>query len=432
MLCLAGFGVPRVSGAALMMSGTTALLSCLQRMYLMRDTYQLIFAQYPALTAFSTVGADETPVIASLQRLLAGRGVTGISDGQSTAARMLAQSVTCMSDADAAGIKLEYATADLMERLLQITPSSDVRHMQELIKSSSLLSHVTAFVAEQSKIAALPPAPVAQRVVQFMPNQKGSTFLTLLKDESVDVIELNGTYHLPFTIIDIDRKRPVLVRPAPGATVVLSGSSIGADPQFWFGLGGRAGNIAMQGLIFDGFVLGQQGVVQARNCHDITLNDMVVRNSRANTALAQPYHSWAVYLDATPTIAPSNFTANHWTVECSARSMSGLQVRGGSHVTALDWSISNAWYAVYAIPSYGSITDFVLDNWMIANTGAPVWASSNASVYVENCSGRFSNMRATGSGALLNVGHPKMTDGGGNSMIVMPLIHQPGRMLPQF
>lgn len=50
----------------------------------------------------------------------------------------------------------------------------------------------------------------------------------------------------------------------------------------------------MTGLIFDGFVLGQHGIIQACDIHDITLNDMVVRTSRANGMTAQPYHSWAM------------------------------------------------------------------------------------------------------------------------------------------
>jgi hypothetical protein len=281
-----------------------------------------------------------------------------------------------------------------------------------LVTWDSTLQHVTLALKVTS-----PPLPLTHRVVSFTTNDTKSTFLTLLADESVDVIEMvAGTYHLPYTVINIDRTRPVVVRPAAGATVVLSGANIGTDPQFWFGLNGRAGNITMQGLIFDGFVLGQQGIVQALDCHDITLNDMVVRNSRCNGTWAKPYHAWAIYLSATPTVVPTNFTANRWTVDGSARQMGALQVYGGSHVTATGWSVSNAYYAVYASGTEGPLTDFVLDGWTISNTGAPAWGAANASVYVEYASGRFSNMRGTASGVLVNVGTPKLTDGGGNSL----------------
>jgi hypothetical protein len=240
--------------------------------------------------------------------------------------------------------------------------------------------------------------------------------LALLGDESIDVIELNGTYHLPYMVINIDRTRPVLVRPSAGATVVLSGANIGSDPQFELGDGGTAGGITMQGLIFDGFVLGQQGIVQARDVHDITLNDMLVRNSRANGTTAQPYHSWAVYLSSNATARPTNFTANRWTIDGSARGISALQVYGGSHITATGWSVTNAYFAVYASSSRGPLTDFVLDGWTIYGTGGSTWGSPNVSIAIENSSGVFSNVRATNSGILKNVGTPTMTDGGGNSV----------------
>jgi hypothetical protein len=38
------------------------------------------------------------------------------------------------------------------------------------------------------------------------------------------------------------------------------------------------------------------------------------------------------------------------------------------------------------------------------------------SIAIENSSGVFSNVRATYSGILKNLGTPKMTDGGGNSV----------------
>jgi len=253
-------------------------------------------------------------------------------------------------------------------------------------------------------------------VVSFTTDDTKSRLLSLLGNELVDVIEMAaGTYHLGYTVININRTRPVVVRPAAGATVILSGAGHGRNPQFGFGFNGVAGNITMQGLIFDGFVLGQNGIIQAFNCHDITLNDMVVRNSRANGTTAQPSLTWAIYLTATSTLFPTNFTANRWTIEPSNRQMSALQVFGGNHITATGWSVSNAYYAIYASSSRGPITDFVLDDWTICDTGGSAWGLPNVSVAIEYSSGKLSNMHATASGVLLNVGKPKLTDDGGNS-----------------
>jgi hypothetical protein len=77
--------------------------------------------------------------------------------------------------------------------------------------------------------------------------------------------------------------------------------------------------------------------------------------------------------------------------------------------------VSHAYYAVY-VSGDEPLTNFVLDDWTISDTGGPAWGGANVSVALQDASGRFSNMQATTSGVLLNVGSPKMTDGGGNSI----------------
>ena len=425
VLCLAGTSVPTASAASrLSTSSRTALTSCLQQEYLMRDTYQDIFAKYPTLTTFGTVATDEVAMIATLKSVFAKYKIAVPADTKISAAWTIATTVTSISNANAVAISLEQSTTTLMTQLSRTTDNRDVTNLVTLIKTASLGSHTTAFSAEQTTVSAPAPTPApapapttpTQYVVSFTPSQTSSAFLTLLRDESVDVIELNGTYDLPYTIINIDRTRPVVVRPAAGATVVMSGANNGTAPQFWFGLDGRAGNITMQGLIFDGFILGQQGIIQARDCHDITLNDMVVRNSRCNGTIAKPYHSWAIYLDSTLTLHATNFTANRWTIEDSARQMSALQVYGGDYVTASGWVVNGAYLAVYASSDRGPLTNFILDDWTIHDTGGSGWAQSNLSVVFQQSSGRFSNMRATDSGALFNQGTPMLADGGGNSL----------------
>jgi len=282
-----------------------------------------------------------------------------------------------------------------------------------LVTWNSTLQRVTLAL----KVTSPPLPPLTQRVVSFTPSQTSSAFLTLLADESVDVIEMAaGTYHLYTIQIDIDRTRCVVVRPAAGATVIFSGDVTGPGAQFWFGLNSRAGNITMQGLIFDGYILGQQGIVHTGNCHDITLNDMIVRNSRSNGMTAQPYHSWAIYMDTIQGLSATNFTANRWTIEASARQMSALQVYGGSHVTASGWVVAHAYLAVYASSDRGPLTDLILDDWTITDTGGSGWGQSNLSVVFQQSSGRFSNVHAVTSGALFNQGTPMLTDRGGNSI----------------
>lgn len=424
MLSLSCIAVPSTLAATrLSTSNKTALNSCLQQEYLMRDAYSGIAAKYPALVAFNTVATDEASMITTLKSLYARFKVSVPADAQASAAATLAATATSVSNADAVAISLEQSVASLMTQLLSTATDTSVAGAVALIRSTSLGSHVAAFTVEQttsvtpSPVPPSSPATPAQHVVSFTTADPSSTFKTLLADETVDVVEMAaGTYHLPYMVINIDRPRPVLVRPAVGATVILSGSQIGTDPQFGFGLGGTAGNIAMQGMVFDGFILGQQGIIQALDTHDITLNDMVVRNSRCNGTTAQPYHSWAIYLSSTSTLHSTNFTANRWTVDGSSRQMGALQVYGGSHIAATGWSVANAYYAIYASSARGPLTDFVLDGWTVSNTGAPAWGTSNVSLAVENSSGTYSNMHATTSGVLLNVGSPRLTNAGGNSL----------------
>jgi len=276
-----------------------------------------------------------------------------------------------------------------------------------LVAWNSTLQRITLTL----KVASLPLPLVIKGVASFTTRDTTSTFLTLLGNKFVDVIEMaGGTYHLPCINIDIERTRPVVVRPAAGATVVFSGAHLGGSGQFKIGDHGTAGNITMQGLIFDGYTLGKIGIFHIFNAHDITLNDMVVRNSRANGTSALPYHSWAVYITSTSAVIPTNISVNRWTVDGSARGMSALQVYGGSHITATGWSVANVYYAVYACSDRGPLTNFILDGWTVTNAG-----SSSTSLYFNAASGRYSNIHTTGSGVLVNLGTPKLTDGGGNS-----------------
>lgn len=261
------------------------------------------------------------------------------------------------------------------------------------------------------------PAPTtpAQRIVPFTPDQTAATLLALLADETIDVIEMaTGTYHLKCMYININRTRPIVVRPATGATVVFSSADAYQAGQFHFGRDGSASNITMEGFTFDGYTLAQAAIIWVGNAHDITLNNMVVRNSHCNGTTAQPYHSWALYLSRDAGVTSSNITANNWTVDGSTRTMSALTMGGQSHVTATGWSVSHAYWAAYVANGYGITTDVILSDWTIVDTGNTGYEISQA-IYIGNASGIISNMHLTKSGILYNVGTPKLIDGGGNT-----------------
>ncbi len=260
---------------------------------------------------------------------------------------------------------------------------------------------------------AAPPAdpPAGTKVVAFPTSGSGSQFLALLKDESVDVISLSGTYHLPYMVVNIDRTNPIVVR----GPAVLSGSNVGPDPQFSFGFNGRTSHMTFQGITFDGFVLGQQGVIQTLNIRSMTFRDITVRNSRSNGTNAQPYHSWAAYISANSSYHPSGLVLDHWTVIASGHKMSALAVDGGDHITATNWTVSHAYFAAHVSPENTSISSLLLDTWDIDDTGGPSWGYADVSVPMENSAGTYRDMHATNSGVLLNLGSPRMTSGGGNT-----------------
>ena len=141
----------------------------------MRDTYQNIFAKYPALTTFGTVAVDENSMIGTLSKLFAKYKIAVPADSKVAAARTMASTVTSALNADAVAINLEQSTANLMTKLLRTTRNTDVARAETLIRRMSLGSHTRAFAAEQATVATHPqtiprrtrpfPAPVTTHTV---------------------------------------------------------------------------------------------------------------------------------------------------------------------------------------------------------------------------------------------------------------------------
>jgi hypothetical protein len=174
-LCLVGFNVPTASAASRpATSAKTALVLCLQQVFLMRDVYQNIFAKYPTLTTFSIVAADEVAMLATLKKAFAKYKIAVPTDSQVSAALTLASTVTSISVAHTVATNLEQSTAAMMTQLLQRTDSQGVLGVVALVRSTSLGSHTAAFAAEKASVVTPPttlsatrpfPAPVTTRTV---------------------------------------------------------------------------------------------------------------------------------------------------------------------------------------------------------------------------------------------------------------------------
>ena len=255
------------------------------------------------------------------------------------------------------------------------------------------------------KVAPTPTPKVAQtqglKVVGLTPTVTATQFVAAVRDNTTDVIELaGGTYRLGVITLNVDRTRPLVIRPAAGATVVFAG---GSQSAFWIGAGGVAGRITIEGLVFDGFTLSTNGIIWLGNCHDITINNIVVRNSTG-----QAGYSWSLYLSTDGGVSPRNVVANNWTVDGGARTVGGLQIAhtpGAQSVTATGWHVTNASYAIY---SGGPASGVNISDWTIDSSGL-----SNLSVDLVNTAGSIRNVHATNSGSPEILA--PMVDAGGNT-----------------
>ncbi len=132
-----------------------------------------------------------------------------------------------------------------------------------------------------ASVATLTEATSRTHTATFTTSGTLAQLLALIADEGVDVIEFaNGTYNLAQILIDVDRTHPLTMRPASGATVTFSPGAASGN-QFAFGTSSRAGNITMTGFVFDGYSINDTGIIGVGNSHDITVNNMTVRNCTA-------------------------------------------------------------------------------------------------------------------------------------------------------
>ena len=271
-----------------------------------------------------------------------------------------------------------------------------------------------------------PPAPPPSSVVATLgPSTTSAQLLAKMADMTIDVIELTaGTYSAltnPTYVDGIDRtSRPLTIRPASGATVIIPG---GTRPAFYFGLSSKVSYTTMPGLTLSGFNFSatDDGILWTGWVDHLTLNSMIVTNVLGAT----PYMSWALYISSDcKGHAGTDITANGWTVDASvsgARGIGGLAMGNGPlgpiNITANGWTISHAKYAWYmhqdTSAERGS-TNCHMDGWTITDCGYN--SGVLCAAYYGYMDGTYSNMHATGCGcSLYQEGSPNMTDGGGNS-----------------
>jgi hypothetical protein len=282
-------------------------------------------------------------------------------------------------------------------------------HLGGTARAFAALAVVAGLVSGLAADAAPPPGPATvavapspthlptplptpePKVVRFSPGMSGGQLVAAIADASTDVIELAGGTYTPGSInINVNRSRPVTIRPAPGATVVFAN---GTDAAFTFGYGGVAGNITIDGLIFDGYRIGSIGIVWIGNAHDITLNNITVRNS---TGIGT--NSWALYLSSDGGSGPTRVVADNWNVDGGARTLGGVQsyhnpnARGA---TLRGWHVRNCAYAIYL---NSDATDVRIEDWTTTSCGVTTYA--DLSVVARDASGIIRNVRATDSGGV--------------------------------
>jgi len=254
------------------------------------------------------------------------------------------------------------------------------------------------------------PAPSAgPKVVRLTARVTAAQFVSAVRDNTTDIIELaGGTYRPGLIRLNVDRTRPVIIRPAAGATVVFSGT--GSQSAFWLGFGGVAGGITIEGLVFDGFTIGTTGLFDLGNAHDITINNITVRNVTGPVA-----YSWALYLESDAGIGPRNVVATNWTVDGSSRTLGAFTIEhppGPQSVTVTGWHVQNASYAIY---SANSATGVDIADWTIDSSGLldTSMSPNPLSVVLANTTGTIRNVHATNSGGPEIL--PPMVDAGGNT-----------------
>lgn len=271
-------------------------------------------------------------------------------------------------------------------------------------------------------------------IVQFPGSGANTTaaFLTMVADLTNDVIEMaNGTYAWTDVAININRSsRPLIIRPASGATVTFDGTGLGSGTGVFYigadssngGNTGLASYITFAGLVggvqqfvIQNYTIGQTGLIYTQWISHVEISGFKVRTCHGIAAT-----SHCLYISSDGSHAPDHVIANDWDVDPDAgsRNITGLQLYHPPQVltfTALRWTINRAFWGF--VGRY-SATGVTIANWTVTNTGKFDSSSGNTGI-VFDCqgpAGTVSNMTSTGSPAGTNhIVQSPMVEGSGNS-----------------
>jgi len=316
-----------------------------------------------------------------------------------------------------AGIIVTALTIALALSTVVTAGDASARHRRQVDPAGGS-HHVGGAVATPTATPSPTPTPTvsAQKIAQFGNWGTPAQFLALMKDMSIDVIEMAaGTYFGWHLFFDVDRTaRPLTVRPAAGATVIFDDSGgETSDGLFYPGWSSYTSNITFQGPFqVTNYVIGQTGLVSTAWVANLTFNRFVVKGTTAPTTNGQT--AWAVYVSSDGTHRGSNLTFNDWNVDNSqsGHKVSGLQIYHTPQavgISALRWTVTGGFWGIVG---RGDATAVVIDGWTIGNTVYPFDSDSGESG--RGPAGTVSNMTSTGSANAPIITSP-MVDGGGNS-----------------
>jgi hypothetical protein len=278
---------------------------------------------------------------------------------------------------------------------------------------------------------AIAPVPGGGTIASF-PTTGGTAaaFLALASNMNIDTIEMAaGTYKWPTlgltTRYTVNRSsRPLLVRPAAGATVIWDGTGIGGDGWFYCGDWTTGGSSIASYLTFDpagtggsfnlqNYTLGQHGLVQTEWTSHCTFNGFNVTG-----CTGQGGTSWCIYVSSDGTHRGDNLTFRNWNFSGSGNTMGFFQ------------SFSN-YNSDTGLPTSCVVNSNTIDHAYVAllawgdsgTTGAGFTFNGNVMTHCtyaldfkDSATGTYLNNTSTGSLNSSILTAAGMTNGGGNSL----------------
>lgn len=236
-----------------------------------------------------------------------------------------------------------------------------------------------------------------------------------ISDNNNDVVQLNnGTYSFPGEIyLTAQRTKPVVVRPVAGASVTFThGNQLG---QFIIWGGSRL--ITLQGITFDGYTVGNNGVIWIANAHDIVLKNLTFKNIHSSGI--NSYHTWAIYLSTDQGVGHNNITIANVNVVGNNKVHSGITGGGAGSgpVTITNYTASQIDDGLYFSDAPAGTYQLTIDGVKFHSVGG----LDNHSIYIDGgCTGTYKNICADGNSkrfifpaSMQNLGNVQLNPVGG-------------------